>query len=370
MRRAAVRGLTVATAAVALAGALLPAGAAAAPAMAPADAFHLQRGRYEIHVGNLGQTVAITVETGALRSLDHIASTTYVAHGTATEGRLEADFGELGHISMRFRPSPHHSWEKRHRNCRGSGAFLVRHGTWQGHFRFRGEGGYLSLDLHRARGHVEVLAPGCRNAGKHRHGKRRHGHGRRDHRHRGSGKRRHDRHHGEIAPTQEGAFGKEVPVLQAGWRHGVAAAEFVGGASREGSDFFVSTQEARGRIAVFRAARAEGRRRAMVADGALTRAKLTPPQPFHGTGEFAAAPDGSRSWSGDIYVTFPGAPHYELSGGPFEPSLKLFPELLISLIGVFAHHERRPALPGLPGRLPCPQPAIAARPAAVELCGD
>ena len=29
--------------------------------------------------------------------------------------------------------------------------------------------------------------------------------------------------------TQEGSFGKEVPVLQAGWRHGVGAAEFFAG---------------------------------------------------------------------------------------------------------------------------------------------
>jgi hypothetical protein len=342
--------------------ALLAGGAVAASGSEPNDTLQLKRGRYEINVGNLGQTVALTVESGALRSLSHIASTSYVVHGTATQSRLQADFGELGEISMRFHPSRHHTWEKPHRNCRGAGRFLVRHGTWRGRLRFRGEGGYLSLDLHRASGAVETIAPQCRKAGKKRHGHhKRHGHKRRHHKrhahHRGHRHRHaHRQRLGEqIAPSQEPGLGKEVPVLQARWRSGVNAAEFVGGASREGSNFFAATQEARGRVAVFRAAHAEGRTRAMRADGALTEATLAPPLPFHGSGSFDAAPDGSRSWEGPLYVTFPGAPDYALTGGPFNPTLKLFPELLVSLIGVFAGHEKRP---GPPSGLPCPAPTI------------
>lgn len=332
MRRGGAR---VGLAAAVLAGAcaLLPSAASAAT-ISPSVGFHLDHGRYEISVANLGETVVLSVETGALKSQRHIAATSYAVHGTATESRLEATFGDLGSLSMRFHPSRHRSWEKRHRSCHGLGQFLVRHGTWQGRFRFRGEGGYLQLDVHRARGMVETVAPRCQHAGR---SARRQRDPRDRHRRRTSAV---SPAKPAIRPTQEPPLGPEVPVLQARWRHGVAAAEFVAGAGKEGSTFYASTEEARGRLAIFRTARAEARPNAVTADHALTRAKVKAALPFHGSARFSASPDGSKAWEGPLYVTFPGAPHYELTGEPFEPTLELFPELLVGLIGILDAREK------------------------------
>lgn len=329
MRLAAARaGLAVA--ALAIASALLPSAAGAA-ASGPTVGFHLKRGRYHVSVGNLGESIFLAVETGALGSGKHAAGTTYVAHGTATESRLRASFGEFGRVSMRFHPASNRSWEKPDRNCRGLGQFMVRRGVWEGTLRFRGEGGYLSLDLHRVKGTVETTAPQCRSAS-------------------GGSPIGPDstaarRSRKLIRPSQESSLGREVPVLQARWRDGVRAAEFVGGAGREGSNFLASTEEARGRVAIFRSARAEGKPKAVRADNALTRADLKPPPPFHGTGRYRAAADGSRTWSGDLFASFPGAPHYKLTGDPFDPSLELFPELLVGLIGVLSADQKRPESP-------------------------
>jgi hypothetical protein len=339
VRRAAAR-CGLAAAALAIACALLPSAASAAPSPAPTVGFHFKRGRYDLSVGNLGQTIFLAVETGALNSGKHVAGTTYVAHGTATEGRLQASFGELGEISMHFRPAKNRTWVKPDRNCRGLGQFMVRHGVWEGTLRFRGEGGYLSLDLHRVRGTVETIAPQCRDASGESSALPR--------------PAADPRSQPLIRPSQEASLGKEVPVLQARWRHGVGAAEFVGGAGREGSTFFVSTEEARGSVAIFRSARAEGEPKAVRADNALTRADLKPPSPFHGTGRYRAAADGSKTWSGGLSVSFPGAPRYELTGDPFESTLELFPELLVGLIGIFAADEKRPTLPCIGGSCQSP----------------
>jgi hypothetical protein len=321
VRRAAISAL----AALALSAAcvLPPAAASAAGSAEFRAGLHLHRGRYEVSVQGLGPSIYMTVATGTLRSQKRVAATAYVARGTATESRLEASFGELGEISMRFHPSPKRTWVKPDRRCRGAGRYLVRHGDWEGTLRFRGEEDYLSLDVHRARGEVETVAPSCRRAGSAT----------------GRGPSRRDL----IRPSQEPALGPEVPVILASWRQGIANASFGGGASEEGSIFLASTQESRGPIAIFRAARALGPASAMSADAALTSAHVSPPAPFHGSATFHAAPDGTRTWSGGLFVSFPGASHYALTGEPFEPRLELLPELLLGALGLFSSVEHQPS---------------------------
>jgi len=342
VRRAPASSLALAGALLALAAALSP-GAAVGAEMTPNVGIHLERGRYDIDVGNLGETVVLAVETGAVRSQRRVAGTSYAVHGAVTQSRIEADFGPLGEISMRFHPSRNRTWVKPHRNCRGLGEFLIRRGTWQGRLRFRGEGGYLKLDLHRARGRVETIAPQCRGKrGKHR--ARREADRKHANRKRANRKHRHPtriRHAGLaeqelVEPTQEPELGPEVPVLRADWRQGVASAEFIGGASKEGSVFYAAAEEARGRVAVFHTARVETNSKLVSSDNALTRARLTPPWPFHRSARYRAGPDGSRTWSGYLYVSFPGAPRYPLTGEPFRSSLEFFPELLVGLIGLLS----------------------------------
>jgi hypothetical protein len=309
---------------------LLPGAVSAAEPPEFSAGFQLEHGRYQVRVQNIGPSILLTVEEGTVRTLKRIAATSYVTRGTATESRLRASFGDLGQISMRFHPSPKRTWVKPDRNCAGAGRYLVRYGNWEGKFRFRGEDDYLSLDVHRVFGKVETVAPACRRGG-------------------GQSRRL-------IRPSQEPALGREVPVLEESWRQGVAAASFVGGSAKDGSAFAATSQEARGSLAIFRAARAEAPPPAFSADSALTRAQLSPPRPFHGTATFTAAPDGTTTWAGQLFVSFPGAPHLALAGDPFKPKLELFPELLIGAIGLFSGSEHRGA--GCPKPTPGLEPMI------------
>lgn len=297
------RLVLLALSALALCAALAPAAASAAPRFSAG--FHLHHGRYEVAVESIAQGVFVNVEAGPLESKHRGAGTVYIARGTATESRLQASFGELGSISMRFHPAANHSWMKPSRNCATTARFLERRGTWQGQFHFRGEGGYLRLDVHRVRGGVLTVAPRCRQPGEQR------------------------QRRSLIRPSQESQLGAEVPVLQAHWRHGTALAGFLGGGTKFGSYFFASTAESRGQLVVFREAEAQGPPKAVTADRALNRARVAPPAPFHGTARYRAAADGSKTWSGDLTVAFPGAPRYALTGEPFEPKLELVPELVL-----------------------------------------
>lgn len=290
--------------ALALCGALVPAAASATPRFNAG--FRLHHGRYEVLVENIAQGVFVTVEAGPLESKHEGAESIYVARGTATESGLRASFGAFGSISMRFHTAASRSWVKPGRDCESAGRFLVRRGTWQGRFHFRGEDGYIQLDVNRVRGRVGTVAPQCRRQPA------------------AAGSRR-----SLIRPSQESFLGPEVPVVQASWRHGTVVSAFIGAGTASGSHFLVSTEETRGQVSIFRGAVAHGPPKAVSADRALTRARVAPPAPFHGRGRYRAAADGSRIWGGDLSVSFPGAPHYELTGSPFEPALSLFPEVVV-----------------------------------------
>jgi hypothetical protein len=65
---------------------------------------------------------------------------------------VEADFGEVGSVAMRFRPSGRMTHSRRHRGCVGPDRYTIRFGVFTGSIRFRGEGGYTSADVHRVKG--------------------------------------------------------------------------------------------------------------------------------------------------------------------------------------------------------------------------
>ena len=50
--------------------------------------------------------------------------------------------------------------------------------------------------------------------------------------------------------------------------------------------------------------------RTFVADDALTSASVKPPAPFHGNGSYAAAPDGTKSWTGCFRCRSPARPAF------------------------------------------------------------
>jgi hypothetical protein len=243
--------------------------------------------------GYLVGVIGVATGVVALEVARHHASaaTVYVARGTATSRRLEASFGSLGKVAMRFQPSPSPVGRSR-QVCRGDSGSLDRRGVYVGGFRFTGEGGYVSVQAHRVKGDVSTPSPVCTRSRSVRRPKRATGP---------------ERHH-EQPPA----------ILLASWRHAVDSAEFAVIGIGEDTLFFATTAQSEGRLAVLRLAIAGAKRKTFTVDDALTSAQVSPPAPFDGTGTYTAAPDGTTTWTGSLSVNFPGAEHFPMVGPQFK----------------------------------------------------
>jgi hypothetical protein len=245
-------------------------------------------GGYRVNVFTFGTAVILEILHGSNK---HLSATAYLGRGVATPRRLQATFGKLGKISMRFEP-PRKGGVKS--ICR-FGERISRHrGAYVGHLTFKGEGGYLSLDVHRASGSILTPVGGCR------------------HRHLTAA---------EIERFIEELF-EPVSGLLATSRKGVATTVFMGLKRRHRTIFFAEHEETHGKLAIIRwaSAAAAGDIRS---NEAATSAKVAPPKPFHGTGRYRAAPDGSSTWTGNLSANFPGAPRLPLTGPDFQALLEV-----------------------------------------------
>jgi hypothetical protein len=247
---------------------------------------------YRVGVIGIGSTVLLEVIHGRARAI-----TAYVARGAVKPGRLEASFGDLGRIAMRFRPSSKPPPANPHRRCKRGHRIIRRKGVYVGNLRFRGEGGYISVRAHRAKGRVSTVAPWCLR----------------------SQIDRPDRH--AVRPSQH-SDPFDLAAVGASWREGVSSTS-VGAVALGGRTlFFASAEQSKGDLAILRFAfTSSGSAQAFSVDNALTRAQIRPPAPFHGTGIYRAAVDGTKTWSGGLAVNFPGAPRLPLTGPQFKPEL-------------------------------------------------
>ncbi|HET9198950.1 MAG TPA: hypothetical protein VFN92_11940 [Solirubrobacterales bacterium] len=246
---------------------------------------------YKVGVSTFGSAVFLSVWRGGS---GRRVQTAYLARGVAAPERLRATFGKFGQVKMRFREARNRPWRGQRRTCRGANRFIKRRGVFRGNLRFRGEGGYVSVRIHRAKGAVVTEAPKCR------------------HRRRGGG-----------FDIPFGSFlSQPTSALLAIERHGVAATGFFAVESRRSTLFFASREESRGKLAIVRMAVLR-RHSPIRTDEALTSARLSPPAPFHGTGRYRAAADGTTAWSGGLSVNFPGKPRFPLTGPEFETFLEV-----------------------------------------------
>ena len=244
---------------------------------------------YEARVFTFGSAVILEV---LRKSNGRLAASAYLARGVATPHRLQATFGSLGKVSMRFRPPRRGDGVKS--ICRFGERLSQHRGSYVGHLEFKGEHGYVSLDLHRAKGAIVIPAGRCR---------------------------RHDLTQAQIERLLESLF-EPVSELSAIAREGVTTTSFLSLESKDRMLFLASHEETHGRLAILRFATAKAPKGFRV-DEAVTRAVLTPPAPFHGTGRYRAEPDGSTSWAGDLSVNFPGAPRFPLTGPSFTALLEV-----------------------------------------------
>jgi hypothetical protein len=259
---------------------------------------------YELSVIGQGDVVAVEVTRPAanksplerLLGLDQ-AATAYIARGTVTPRRIAASFGKFGSVDVRFRPSGRVVSSDPRRRCRGADRFTNRLGVFAGSIRFSGEKHYVAVRAHRAKGrirsplHLHCALPPLRPSA-----------------------------HSRARPLpQQPSF---TPAsLTANWRHAVAATELFVLRGRRATLFLALSEESTGSIAELRYGLATAHSKVFDINDALTAATITAPAPFHGKGMYAAAPDGTTSWSGPLSVSFPGAPHTRLTGPQFEVEL-------------------------------------------------
>lgn len=289
------------------------------------------RDGYAISVVAYGQTVALSVvkartrESGGaspFKVRERVSATTYLAHGRVTRDSVEASFGDRGRIAMRFRPTDRSIHATSRAGCkRASGAAIAELGVFAGALRFAGEGGYTSVDVHRAPGRsidfgallacllgvspkadaelprsgapLGIRLPGLVAAEG-----------------RGGGSV-------PSTPTHPGA-GPRATTLVADRKEPLSRTVFAAQV-REGARprFLALDQVSEGSIGVVRLAYVRGAPSAFSFDDALSSAAASPPAPFRGSGELRRGPRNEKSWSGPLAVSFLGAPGVPLTGAPF-----------------------------------------------------
>jgi hypothetical protein len=265
----------------------------------PADTFRSRfrleaRGGYDVEVTTSGTAIILIASKGKFRK--RFVGTAYVVRGLAKPERMRARFGKFGELSMSFREARNKTWLGKPRNCRGSQRFLKRRGLFVGNLRFKDRDGDVSLKVHRAKGSVVTVARKCL--------------------------RQREQQRSRLPIAEQSSHQTESAFLALG-RKGVNFTGFLAVEGRKKTTFLAVHEETRGSMAVTQIAVVRNQGRAVRANETLTRARISPPAPFHGTGRYRAAPDGSTTWSGSLSVNFPGARRFPLVGPHYETLIEI-----------------------------------------------
>jgi len=209
----------------------------------------------------------------------------YSTRGRISGNLIRARFGNLGRLSVRFRPSRH---------CAGATA-IEDQGTFRGVIRFSGEQGYTRVDSPRARGFM--IRPGRDTCAGGRRAR-------------------------SAAALPISRLTTHLAVVSKG--SGRVVSVDVLGSHQPRLWVQASTLERRGKMEVRRVAYAVvGGPNAFVSSGAGEHpafATLRPPKPFSGTGVFEENADLAQSWTGNLAVWLPGAGRVSLAGPRFASS--------------------------------------------------
>jgi hypothetical protein len=234
----------------------------------------------------------------------HGGSAEYNVNGTVTPTTIQADFGQLGKISVRFEPSGRQRNVRVPKKCMKQRPPVVtsRLGKFVGTIRFRGERGYTRVSAHSALGGTgDPLA----NTPK---------------------KLQCDFHESEAEREREL---ESVSLDGAPPRAGISFSAFrlfgdilastaSGKAMPPKGDrylFLALAGEKVGKMSILRSSGALGTAKDFVFDNSLTSATVRPPSPFTGSGSFLRNADGSTSWTGDLAAPLPGLGTVSLTGG-------------------------------------------------------
>ena len=233
---------------------------------------------YSVGIVGSGRRVGLSV-------YGHRAFARYAVRGRVSSRRIEAEFGQLGRLSVRFEATETIRLRPP-RICKGR-VRVVRRGFFVGTIEFEGENGYTQLSRRRVPGSTSTHPP--RYCGQPR----------------GAG--------GD--PSDE-AFG--FPVLAAfstqPWTYFIA----IGG---EYGQFAAVIAEARESMRIWRAVFGVGGPRSFDLAGDLSAATVRPPKPFNGEASFRRNADGSTSWSSSLSASFPGVGTVDFTDPGFTASL-------------------------------------------------
>lgn len=277
---------------------------------------------YSIRVIAFGQTVGLRIARPQGRK-GSAATTTYLARGRVTPTSIRASFGSLGSVQLHFQRLTRTLAGPLFDTCkvRGKGP-IARFGLFVGSLRFRGEGGYTSAEVHRLHGgsiDIDALIaclrgivgpermelpsprspflptplPGLLASGGHRAPPP------------------------AEAPTHP-SDGPRPTVLLAQDAQPLSRTIFAalrGGHRRVRYVAAAATSE--GPIAILRVATVTAGASSFAFDDSLSKARVSPPPPFEGSGLFEHGAGSTKSWGGSLAVSFLGAPHLPLTGTPF-----------------------------------------------------
>lgn len=224
------------------------------------------------------------------------SSTTYVARGTAGPNGIHANFRQFGRVDVKFHPTAE-AVRGLPPDCFGetTGAATVP-GYFTGTVAFQGQGGYTVGHARRVKG--EVVLPPTEQcplvAG-------------------GANPLLED-------PSAELPPSKTRMTLAALDKAGTGGLLFV--ARRAGkTGFYAERFGTVGRIGLLSYDYALGSRSSFTSDPQVSFGTVRPPKPFVGSATLRRAPDGKRSWTGDLAATFPGGETVPLTGTEFHTTL-------------------------------------------------
>jgi hypothetical protein len=303
-----------------------PDGAALLSSKAFSEARFVNRDGYMIRVLAFGQTVGLRISRPHSRR--QLTTTTYLARGRVTPTSIRASFGDLGRVELHFRRSTRTLPLSPFDSCKARGRGpVIRFGLFVGNLSFRGEGGYTSAEVHRLHGgSIDIGALiACLRGGAVRPERMESPSPRSPFLPTPLPALLEPRGHRAPPPAEAPTHpsGRPRPtVLLVEDAQPLSRTIFAAlGDGRHRVRYVAAVTSSEGRVAILRVATATARVSSFAVDGSLSKARVTPPPPFEGSGLFEHGAGSTKSWSGSLAVSFLGAGHLPLTGPPFRALL-------------------------------------------------
>ncbi|HET8954030.1 MAG TPA: hypothetical protein VFN18_00055 [Solirubrobacterales bacterium] len=233
----------------------------------------------------------------------------YTVRGGASSRRLDADFGALGRVHIRFRlkPEPFSPSLFRGKSCRFA-RLLFFGGRFHGEVEFAGEPEVAGVNARSGR--VDLVRYRKR-ACKH------------EHRREGSARPQSSGKQNDEALREVDFFSAEAqPEGRSVSLNLIRAAE--SGTGSPATLYIASLTETAARVRIVRSAVGNTRSEVLrlgKRGAEPTTATIELPAPFSGSASYAAEPGAPPSWSGDLAVALPGAVAVPLTGIGFNAGL-------------------------------------------------